>query len=77
MKQFEDMTIKEIRELKEQYRKDFIESCKEFFKTHPLVDTVQLIDGNGDSIYDDNILLTRGNCAKRISYINLKNESEL
>lgn len=42
MKQLEDMTLKEIEELKEQYRKEFAECLDTFFKERPLIKYVHL-----------------------------------
>ena len=56
MKQLEDMTLKEINNLKEQYKKELAECLDNFFKDRPLIKYVSLYRRYNFGA-DDHILL--------------------
>ena len=75
MKQLEDMTLKEIKELEEQYRKEFAECLGTFFKERPLIKYIHLYRHSGFGIQHDSSILVYANepTLGSVSSVKLKN----
>lgn len=85
MKAIENMTLKEIKELKEKYRNEFIELVKEFLKNHPDIEGIHLYHnyrtelglfpiGEAACYSGDSIYLTMYKIDTRVSDVTLKGE---
>ena len=59
-KDIKDMTLREIENLKSQYKKEFCEVVEQFFKERPMIDYIwlwqsSLIGSNSASLYENNL----------------------
>lgn len=75
MKQLEDMTLREIGELKEQYKKELAECLDNFFKDRPLIKYVSLYRRYTFGTSDCILLYRKEASAKIITNIEFIEES--
>ena len=75
MKQLEDMTLREIGELKEQYKKELAECLDAFFKERPLIKYVSLHRRYSFGASDHILLYRKETSLKLISDIKFIEES--
>ena len=75
MKQLEDMTLKEIKELKEQYKKELAEQLDTFFKERPLIKYISLHRSYNFGSNDHILLFRKEASLKLISNIEFIEES--
>lgn len=78
MKQLKDMTLKEISNLKEQYKKELAECLNNFFKERPLIKWVSLYRRYNFCAGDHILLYGRGkeDLLKLVSDIEFTEESK-
>lgn len=76
MKQLEDMTLAEIRALKEQYKKEFAECIDDFLKNRPFIKYVTLFRNSSIGSPSCLLLYSNESSGKVISDIEFTEESK-